>query len=195
MFALLATASCLFIPPEGWEIADPKTPSKHAIVGFVDNHKAGFFPSLHLTHEKTDLPIEQYLKIVQKNYQIKKQTFRHLGKIETKSGPADLIEVEVSSAFGPVRLLQALLPYNEDLFILTAGALKKQFNKAAPCIEKAFQSMRICDDLFSLVGEEADSLRDAWQKRKSGIESRAFEQKVVSHKELGPVWQMYMSKL
>ena len=94
MLSLILAAHCLFTPPPSWEIADPKTPSKRVIVGFVDKSKSGFRPSLNLTRERVTIPLDEYLAIVQKNCEAKKQPWRHLGKIETQSGPAELIQIE-----------------------------------------------------------------------------------------------------
>lgn len=195
MLSLFLALHCLFTPPDGWEIADPKTPAQRPIIGFVDKTRSGFRPSLHLTHEKTSLPMKEYLEVVKKNSLQKKRSWKELGTIETKSGKATMIEVEISTQFGKTRLLQALLRREEDLFILTAGATKKEFGKYATKIERAFSSMELCDDLFTRAGKDEPALREAWQKKKSGVESEFFYKKVAEHSELGTVWQLCMGTL
>lgn len=195
MLSALLALHCLFTPPDGWEIADPKMPSKRAIVGFVDKSKSGFCPSLNLTHEKVTIPMKEYLAIVQKNCQAKREKWRLLGTIETQSGKAHFAMIETNTKFGPTRLLQATLQKDEDVFILTVGALKKDFSKNAAKIEATFRSMSICDDLFALAEKDADSLQEAWQKKKNGVESVSFEEKVLELKKLGIVWQLYMYSL
>ncbi|MDN3506598.1 MAG: hypothetical protein P0S96_05150 [Simkaniaceae bacterium] len=195
MLSIVLAAFCLFSPPDGWEIADAKTPSKRAVVGFVDKRKSGFCPSLNLTQEKISIPIQEYLAIVQKNCQAKKMKWRQLGNLETLSGKAYLVEIETKTKFGPSRLLQAILPYEDQVFILTAGVLKKDFAKHAPAIEKALRSMQVEKDLFALAGSKAEHLRTAWQKKDEGVESTSFTEKVLQLKELGLVWQLYMGKL
>jgi len=195
MLSLICFAAhCLFSPPPKWEIADPKMPSQRAIVGFVDKKKSGFCPSLNLTYEKSDLEPEQYLAIVKKNCTAHKQKWRHLGKIETKSGPAELVEIETATKFGQARLLQAILIRNQQVYILTAGALKKDFGKHLVQIEQAMRSMTLCDDLFSLADDEK-GLREAWQKKQEGVESEAFKQMVLEQSNLGVVWQLLMMGL
>ncbi len=194
---ILIAAHCLFAPPSDWEIADPKMPSKRAVVNFVSKKKTGFCPSMNLTHEKVRVPIGAYLKIVERNCLTKKQRWRHLGRIETLSGKAELTEIEVKTNFGDARIFQAILYKGEDIFILTASALKKEFGRYAPSLEKAIRSMRVVDDLFSMVIDESmrDRLRDAWQKRKDGLESIPFEEMVLeTGNELGTVWQLQMLK-
>lgn len=195
MLSIFLAAFCLFSPPEGWEIADSKMPSRRAVIGFVDKRKSGFCPSLNLTQEKMTIPISEYLAIVQKNCRAKKLKWRQLGTIDTLSGKAHLVEIETTTKFGPSRLLQAILPYEDQVFILTAGALKKDFGKQAPIIEKALRSMQVEKDLFVLAGSKADSLRAAWQKKEDGVESTSFTEKVLELKELGLVWQLYVGKL
>lgn len=192
---LLCFAShCLFTPPANWEISDPKMPSKRAIVGFVDKRKSGFCPSINLTFERVEISPEEYLAIVQKNCTAKKQQWRHLGKIETKSGPAELVEIETKTKFGPARLLQAILIREKEAYILTAGALKKDFGKNGAAIEQSLRSMTLCDDLFSQVEDDKarSSLREAWQKRGAGVESASFERMILEQSKLGIVWQILM---
>jgi|GEM_PF-2993743 len=195
MLSYVLAAVCLFSPPEGWEIADSKMPSKRAVVGFVDKTNSGFCPSLNLTQETVSIPIKEYLAIVQKNCQAKKLKWRQLGTLETLSGKAYLVEIESTTKFGPSRILQAILPFEDTVYILTAGALKKDFGKHAPVVERAMRSMQIEKDLFILAGSKADSLRAAWQKKEDGVESTSFTEKVLELKELGPVWQLHMGKL
>lgn len=195
MLPIILALHCLFTPPKDWEIADPKTPSSRVLAGFIDKSKSGFCPSLNLTYEEVFIPMDEYLTIVQKNYLSKKQKMKILGVIDTKGGKVHLLEVEAQTKFGPVRLMQALLRKDRDLFILTAGVLKKDFARQAKKIEDAFQSMFLCDDLFKLAGKDSEKLREAWQKKRSGIECSGFEEMVVDHRELGPVWQFLIGLL
>ena len=186
MLSFFLAAHCLFTPPSNWEIADPKTPSKHSIVGFIDKSKSGFCPSINLTYEKVTIPTEEYLAIVAKNAKAKKQQWKHLGTIETQSGPAQLIEIETKNNLGSIRLLQALLRQGDDLFILTAGTLKKEFGKHSVFIEQAMRSMNLCDDLLALVTDE--DLRATLRSSDKAV----LQKKVIQHKELGRVWQILM---
>ena len=145
-------AQCVFTPPAGWQTADPKMPSKRAIVGFIDKRVHGFCPSLNLTHEQTPMSLEEYLLTVERSCRVKKQSWKHLGKIQTQAGPAELVEIEVQTKFGPARLVQAILKSEKDIWILTGGALKKDFGKQASLFEQTFRSMTLCD-----VGKKSEA--------------------------------------
>jgi len=189
---------CLFTPPPNWEIADPKMVSKRAIFGFLDKSKSGFCPSINLTSEKVSLSPEEYLLIVEENCKKKRQKWRHLGKIQTRAGVAELTEVEVRTQFGAARMMQAILFKEGTAYILTAGALKKDFSKHASLIEQAFSSLTLSDDLFSLVENEKlqEKLRTSWQKKEVGLESKTFETLVLKECcSLGAPWQILMLKL
>ena len=152
---------------------------------------------MNLTHEKRAVPIEEYLKIVQQNAKAKKQSWRHIGQIETLSGAAELTEIEAKTPFGEARIFQAILYAKEDVFILTTSALKKDFGKYAPSLKKAIGTMRVVDDLFSIVVDTKIQalLRAAWQKKRSGLESDSFKEMVFQvGNELGPVWQLQILK-
>jgi len=192
MMCALFASFCLFTPPDNWELSDPQTPSKHAICGFIDKKVSGFCPSIHLTHEVISCNIEEYLEIVYQNAKAKKQKWRKMGTIETQSGPARLVQIELNNSLGKVSLLQAILPYGNDVHILTAGALKKDLSKCASLFHEAFTSMHVIEDLFSLA-KDASSLQTCWQKRDEGLES--FHKAVLQENDLGPVFQIQLMRL
>lgn len=185
----------LFTPPPHWALAHPDTLAKRALVGFLDTRQSGFCPSITLTTEKTDLAPDQYLQIVQDNCKKKRQSWRHLGSLQTQAGLAELTELEVKTQFGPARIMQAILFKDGVAYILTAGALKKEFARHAASIEKSFTSFTLTDDLFSLIQDETlqEQLRTGWQKKRTGLESKAFEYLVLKEcASLGAVWQMFV---
>ncbi|NGX39306.1 MAG: hypothetical protein KR126chlam1_00632 [Chlamydiae bacterium] len=191
-----ASSHALFTPPEGWKQADPKSVTKRTIIAFLHTKKSGFCPSINLTKEIVKLPIDAYLKIVQKKSQARKRSWKHLGQIETKGGMAELIEIEVQTRFGPARLLQAILLKDNVAHILTAGALKKQFGKYLPQFETTLRSLSVSEDLFSLVTEEKrTALTSAWKKKQEYVESKELEEMVAECAHLGIVWQTLMLKL
>lgn len=188
-------AYCFFTPPSDWEIAKPKVVPKQFEIGFIDTRQKGFRPSLHLTSETVNMPMDSYLKVVQENFKRKKQRWLHLGKIATLSGEAELTEIESDTPFGPVRVFQAILMRDGKAYILTAGALKSAFAKQSLLFKQAINSLTITDDLISAVKEEKtkEQLREAWQKKCSGVESSSYEKMVLSEgARLGAVWQLLM---
>lgn len=186
---LAAATSLLFTPPDGFEIADPKTPTQRAICGFIHKDKSGFCPSIHLTHEKISCSFEQYLQIIEKQAREKKRKWRKMGVLKTQSGPATIIEIELENHFGKIALMQALLPKGQDVHILTAGALKKQLSQYARSFEQTFQSMQVVEDLFALA-KEPNRLKAYWQKRGEDLES--FQRALNEETTLGPVWQIQL---
>lgn len=194
---LLIAAHCLFSAPDGWDVADPKTPCRSALVSFVDTRKSGFCPSLNLTTESLQIPIDDYLKIVEKGCKAKRQKWRWLGSIQTQSGPAELTEIETKTKFGFARIFQAILVHRDEVFILTAAALKKEFGKHALTFDRAIRSMKVCDDLASQVEDpkRRAALLAAWKKREDSIESKAFEKMVLEEfSDMGTVWQLMVVK-
>jgi len=135
---------------------------------------------------------------VEQNAKRKRQKWRHLGKFQTEAGPAELTEVEVKTQFGKARLMQLILFHEGTAYVLTAGALKKDFNRHAPAIEKAMSSLTVSTDLFSHIANPAlqASLRQAWQKKAAGLESKSFEKGVLEEcSSLGAPWQILMMRL
>jgi len=194
----LIHAHCYFIPPPKWEIADPQMLSKRTIIGFLDKRKSGFCPSINLTKERVTIPMEEYLSIVQKNSQAKKQRWQRLGTMQTKAGPAQLIEIETKTKYGVARLLQAIVIKNETAYILTAGTLKKEFKKQAKPFQQAIESLTFCEDLFDAVQDMKikQALQEAWQKKQSGVDLNSFEEIVLKQcTSLGTVWQVLMLQL
>lgn len=189
---------CFFQPPPNWEIADSKMLAKSSIIGFLDKSKSGFCPSINLATEKITVSKQEYLAIVQRNCTLKKKKWRHLGTIQTKAGEAELTEIETKTKFGPARLLQMIFIRSGTAYILTAGALKKDFGKQANQIETAMRSLTLTDDLFEAVIDPAKrhSLKKAWQKKQSGVESNSLNKIVLEEcSHLGAVWQILMLQL
>ena len=191
MLNTIFAAFCLFNPPENWEMADPKTPSQQAICGFVDQSHCGFCPSIHLTYEITSCDIEQYLEIASKNAKSKRHRWRRMGTLQTQSGAAHLIEIELNHTLGKVSLLQAILPKEGEMHILTAGALKKELARCAPLFREAFQSMKVTGDLVSLAKNPKEMLH-YWQKREEDLES--FQKAVLKEDALGPVYPIQLMR-
>lgn len=191
MLAHLLATFCLFSPPQGFDMVDPKTPSRHAIVGFIQKGRSGFCPSLHLTHESITCAFDQYLKQVSQQAAARGRKWRNLGEIETKSGKATLIQIELDHNLGRVALLQAILPREGEVHILTAGVLKKELSKQIHLFRTAFQSMRVVEDLFELASDP-EELKGYWKKKGEDVQS--FHKAVLKEKSPGPVWQVHLLK-
>lgn len=186
---------CYFIPSSDWKLADPKTLSKRTIIGFIDTKKSGFCPSINLTQEKVSIPLKEYLEVVRKKCLEKKQAWKSLGTIETRSGKAALAAIDAKTKFGEARLLQAILIHKKIAFILTACSLKKDFAHNMGIFKEMIHSMTITEDLFSAIKEEQKRivLQEAWKKKINNIESQEFARLVLEDfVSLGACWQILM---
>src|ERR1700722_2037560 len=59
----------LFLPPKGWHKNPSDLPSSRVKISFFTKAKKEFCPSINLTEEKVSIPINQYIKAVQKLYE------------------------------------------------------------------------------------------------------------------------------
>jgi hypothetical protein len=174
-----------FIPPSGWEIAQPKQLSAHVQVGFVGKGAADFRPSINIAFEDTDASLKEYVKAVKKIQTAQPNTqWRDLGKFPMKAGEGRLIEMTNPSSWGEVKILQALFIKDHKAYILTGAVLREEFSKFHGEFLKAFQSLTLTPDLFAPIsdpkkkaelldqfaslnlstGEEAQKQWDGWQK-------------------------------
>src|SRR5262249_14657035 len=75
---------CFFLPPKGWEIADPKMLSPRVKISFVKNTGKEFRPSINLAVEPTQASPSEYLKAVRAIHeQDRTNHWRALGKVRT----------------------------------------------------------------------------------------------------------------
>lgn len=139
---------CFFLPPKGWEIADPKMLSPRVKIAFVKNTGKGFRPSINLAVEQTQASTGEYLKAVRAIHeQDRTNQWRALGKVRTAAGLAQLTEIDSQTEYGPVRLLQLILVKEGYAWILTAVALKEEFPDFYREFHAAFRSLTLTSDL------------------------------------------------
>jgi hypothetical protein len=158
------TYFCYFLPPKGWDIVDPRTLSPRVQISFFKKKSEGFCPSINLAIENVDISQSEYLKAV-KNIQESDRAnrWRHLGKVHTSGGVAELTEIDTQSDWGPVRMLQLILVKHGNAYVLTAAALKKEIPQLYREFQTAFRSLQITDDLVSCIPqmERRESLKTA----------------------------------
>lgn len=149
---LTPASLCYFIPPQGWEIADPKGLSPRVKIAFVKNTGKGFCPSINLATEETTTSLNDYLKAVKAIHeQDRNNHWRALGKVRTNAGLAQLTEVDSSSQWGPIRILQLIFMKDGSAYVLTAAALKEEFSDYYKEIQSAFRSLTLSFDLVSNI--------------------------------------------
>ena len=201
----LCSAIPLFIPPQGWECALPQNLSPCVQIGFLGKGAHPFRPSLNLAIEEIDVSLKGYLKAVKEIHLATPQTtWRDLGKFITASGEGRLTEITMTTAGGDVRMLQMIFVKRNIAYILTGATLKDEFLQFQETFTKAFQSLRLLDDLFSPLNSEkkqqfennftalGQSITNESEREKQWIDW----QKLVFQEaqELGSYWQFLALK-
>jgi hypothetical protein len=162
-----APSLCFFTPPQGWEIADPKSLSSRVKIAFLKNTGKGFCPSLNLAVEETSVSLSDYLKAVRAIHeQDRNNQWRALGKVRTEAGLAQLTEIDSTTEWGPIRILQLILLKEGHAYVLTAAALRDEFSKFYKEFQSAFRSVTLSTDLFSNIPqlERRETLKQREQK-------------------------------
>jgi len=200
-----ATSSlCFFLPPKGWEIADPKTYSPQTQIAFFKKAGQGLCPSINLSIEETTASLSEYLKAVKAIHEQDQQThWRALGRVKTAAGMAQLTEIDKTVESGPIRLLQLILLKEGHAYILTAAAPKAEFSRYYKDFQAAFRSLNLSSDLLTTVPqlERREMLKKRQEELLASITDPAFEEShllpfqqwVVEHfEDMGILWQILL---
>jgi hypothetical protein len=214
----ISLTECFFLPPKDWEIADPKTLSPKVKIAFIKNTGKGFCPSINLAVEQTQTLPAEYLKAVKNIHeQDRTSRWRTLGKVRTTAGLAQLTEIDSTTEWGPIRLLQLILVKEGSAYVLTAAALKEEFSDFYREFQSAFRSLTLSRDLpgnipqferrenlktrqQQLIGT-AESVLKNFPTTKNLLEDSQFQKEhwlpfqemVLSHfSDMGAFWQVLL---
>lgn len=155
LFSLLEGSVCYFVPPEGWTCALPKNMSPHVKVGFISPKFSEFRPSINLALETVNVSLKEYLKAVKEIHLAQPNTrWRDLGRFQLAAGEGRLTEISSQSAWGDIKMLQAIFIQEDTAYILTAASLKKDFLKEQKKLLQALQSLTLAPDLYEKLPEE-----------------------------------------
>lgn len=193
-----------FHPPKKWNLADPAALSPRVKVGFICNRKKSFTPSMNLAIEEVALPLKEYIsKVKQIHLSDKKNRWRELGYLQTKSGKAHLSQIETKNSWGHVRLLQSILIKDGYAYILTGVALKDDFPEFHPEFLKSFRSLEIEKCVFCTLETQEkkeqlkaaiSSLKETWAPSKDSLKGKpwkTFEAFLTNtFEEKGVYWQI-----
>lgn len=151
---------CYFLPPQSWEIAQPKHLSAHVQVGFIGKGSTDFRPSINLAFEAVDdVKMKEYLKAVKELHLAQPNTkWRDLGKFPMQAGDGRLTEITTTSPWGEVKMLQAILIKEGMAYILTSAVLKSDLQKFQTDILKSFRSLSLAPDFFSPIKDDQKRL-------------------------------------
>ena len=202
----LYSSVCYFTPPSDWQCAQPKNMSPHVQVGFVGKGSTEFSPSINLAFEEVDVSLKEYIKAVKGMHLSQKGTsWRDLGKFKLKEGDGRLTEISTTSAWGEVKMLQAIYIRDHKAYILTAAVLKKDYPNLQEKILESLQSLSLVPDLLTSVPQK-QSFDEFYSKVNTIPEETTPEQwkksqwerlqKIVLNdcKEMGGHWQFLVLK-
>ncbi len=153
--------SLLFVPPEGWRLADPKALPPNVQFMVVGKGRHEMPPSINLGTEAFNGSIKDYLKIVKSINDAQRTDWKDLGTIRTEAGEASLSQVDMPSEWGELRLMHVILVHDGQAYIVTAAALKDEFPHFYKDFFKAFRSLRFAPKQPSQDGVALPAVRKA----------------------------------
>lgn len=171
-----------FTPPEGWRVAEAAQLPPHVKVMVVGKGNHVFAPSLNLTVEPFKGTLKQYLKIVKAINDSKGATWQDLGTIRTQAGNANLSQVDVKTEWGDSRMMHVILLKNNNVYILTAAALKDEFSQFYKEFFSSLRSLNINKNVFEMVSspKKRSDLEKSVSELKKGWETLASSSKSTS---------------
>lgn len=178
--------SVTFQPPANWRLADPAALPPNVKVMVVGRGKGSYPPSLNLMTEHFVGTLKEYLRIVQKKNEKWGDDWKDLGVIRTNAGDASLSQVDTKTKWGTERLMHVIFIKNEQVYVLTAAALKEEFGQYYKDFFNAFRSLKINQDLFEMMPDvrKACALKNAIQELK--FEWKDFSQRAARNTILTP---------
>jgi hypothetical protein len=141
--SVLFGANVEFTPPPGWLSADAALLPNHVKAMVIGKGAHELPPSINLGCEDYKGSLKDYLKIVKEFNKSQGDPWIDLGTIETKSGPASLSQVDMSSEWGTIRQMHVILLKDEVVYILTAAALKEEFPKFYSAFFDSLKSLQV----------------------------------------------------
>ncbi len=129
----------MFTPPEGWGYADPGKLPPSVKVMVLGKSGGRFPPSINLGTEPYTGTLKEYLRIVKAINDSQNSEWKSLGSIHTKAGRASLSQVDMSTSWGPVRLMHVILVREGTAYIMTSAAARDEFPRF---YKQFFNSMR-----------------------------------------------------
>jgi hypothetical protein len=134
-------------PPKGWEcIHDASQLPQKIKVIYVGKGTANnpFAPSINVACETTSMLIGEYVSLAKAYHEGERGTrCTALGKMNTESGAAELLQIDRPSQWGPVRFVQAMLIREGEAYVVTATCLKEDFSALSSQVFKAIQSLTL----------------------------------------------------
>lgn len=185
-----------FEPPHNWQMSNPIHFTDGVKIGFVQSERKIFTPAITLSLEKIPCDEKTYIETVKKNHRsdITKRV-RELGLLETKSGKAHLIQIDMKNNWGKIRILQSILVKDQVAYIQTASCLREDFLKIHQDFLSAFRSLTVADGLLSSLSnhqeleDKLEKLTVSWKKYISsakGKKEELFKESFFQKNQWGP---------
>ena len=131
-----------FTPPSGWHVAESDKLSPHVKVLVIGPTETAFPPSINLCVEAFSGDPSEYLDIVKSINSKQGSEWKNLGTLKTQSGEGNLSQVDLNTQWGTVRMMHVILCQKEQVYILTAAALKEEFPKFYKTFFTALRSLK-----------------------------------------------------
>lgn len=130
--------------PNGWErIDDAKQLPEKVKLLYVGKGKGQFTPSINLACEETQMSLSEYVQLAKQYHESLPETNCSLvGKVDTKQGEAQLIQIDRKTGWGDLRFLQASIISNGVAYVITATATEDEFLGLYPYFYQAIQSFQ-----------------------------------------------------
>ena len=192
----LAKEIAYFTPPENWTPAPQDALSPLVKVGFLEPRRFGFRSSLNLAEEEVDCNLDEYLEAVKAIHTANRhQQWTYLGKFETKAGSAALTQLDTTTSWGAVRMMQLIFIKDAKAYILTAASTQSQFPKLLKTFKEALSSFSLTQDLLSAIKDDKKrsrlaNLQTVSLNEQTEASFQKFQKDVLkSFKDLGAYWQ------
>ena len=146
-----------FTPPKNWRMADISQLTYSHVKSMVIGQSPSIFPpSINLCSEPYKATLQEYLKMVKNRNRAQGNEWKNLGVIQTEAGNANLSQVDIPSQWGNIRHMHVILVKNENVYILTAAALKNEFSLFYKNFFAAMRSLKIFDNIYEMIENPQD---------------------------------------
>lgn len=152
LFLKSENSAILIDIPTSWSLPNDsvKLPP-HVLLLAVGRGEHPFPPSLNVATQPFKGTLKQYLKNVKSINEARGDEWKDLGHIRTESGTASLSQANSKSEWGETRTMHVILLRDDQIYILTASALKEEFPKFYKEFFAAMRSVRIEKNAAELV--------------------------------------------
>lgn len=146
---------CLFHLGNEWRVVDHTKMAKSVKQSYLCKQRGDAPFTTVVTTEKLIVSEEAYLSAVEKRHREKPgASVINLGKINTLSGKATLLQIDLSNQSVPLKLLQLILCHENSAYIITGSCSQKGYLDAFPVFREIFQSVQIVSEIDSVLTEE-----------------------------------------